>query len=46
MLRQALGSSQELHTLDVQHITLPAETVLQLKQKLPLLKSVLQAQRA
>ncbi len=36
----------EICTLDVQHITLPPDTVLQLKQKLPLLKSVLQAQRA
>ena len=46
MLRQALRASRDLHTLDIQHITLPPDTVLQLKQMLPLLKSVLQAQRA
>lgn len=45
VLQQALHASPDLHTLDVQHIPLPPETVQHLKQGLPLLKSVLHAQR-
>ena len=44
-LTQALQGSLELHTLDIQHIDVTAEAVLHLKQKLPLLKSVLHAQQ-
>ena len=44
-LTLALQSSLELHTLDIQHIDVTAQDVLHLKQKLPLLDSVLHTQQ-
>lgn len=44
LLRHALQPCKDLLSLDIQHISLPAETVSQLEQELPLLKSVLRVQ--
>ncbi|KAL3153253.1 hypothetical protein ABBQ38_011604 [Trebouxia sp. C0009 RCD-2024] len=44
-LTQALQSSLQLHTLDIQHMDVSADAVVDLQWKLPLLTSVLHAQQ-